>query len=61
MNINTAEIDVNTTLSFCFIVPRSPIVYCRLNRREVINSTQNVTFIPYEDNVAVMINDWLLY
>ena len=51
---NAAEIDINTTTSFCFIAPVTPIDECRLNGAAVTSSPPAVVF--NESNV--IINDW---
>ena len=51
---SVAEIDVNTTMSFCFMIPSTPVDTCELNNIRIINSTENyVTNLGY-----LVINNW---
>ena len=51
---NVAEIDVNTTMSFCFVIPLTPVHTCELNNIEVVSSTENyITNLGY-----LVINNW---
>ena len=53
-NRNIAEIDVNTTMSFCFVIPSTPVHTCELNNIGITNSTENyVTDLGY-----LVINNW---
>ena len=53
-NRNIAEIDVNTTLSFCFVIPLTPVHTCNLNNIPLVNSTEN-----YVINLGYLaINNW---
>ena len=53
-NRNVAEIDVNTTMSFCFVIPLTPVHTCELNDIAIINSTEN-----YIINLGyLVINNW---
>ena len=53
-NRNVAVIDVNTTLSFCFVIPSTPVHICKLNGIAIINSTENyITNLGY-----LVINNW---
>ena len=51
---NVAEIDINTTTSFCFIAPVTPIATCQLNGAAVTSSPPAVVF----NEPNVIINDW---
>ena len=51
---NVAVIDVNTTMSFCFVIPLTPVDICELNNIVVVNSTENyITNLGY-----LVINNW---
>ena len=51
---NVAEIDVNTTVSFCFVIPSTPVHTCQLNDIRLVNSTENyITNLGY-----LVINNW---
>ena len=53
-NRNVAEIDVNTTMSFCFVIPSTPVDTCELNNIRLVNSTENyITNLGY-----LVINNW---
>ena len=53
-NRNVAEIDVNTTMSFCFMIPSTPVHTCELNNIGIINSIENyITNLGY-----LVINNW---
>ena len=53
-NRNVAVIDVNTTMSFCFVTPSTPVHTCELNNIAIINSTEN-----YIINLGyLVINNW---
>ena len=53
-NRNVAEIDVNTTMSFCFVIPLTPVDTCEVNDIAIINSTENyITNFGY-----LVINNW---
>ena len=54
LNRSMAEIDINTTTPFCFILPITPIASCLLNGEAVTSSPPAVVFnVP-----SVMINNW---
>ena len=38
---SVAEIDVNTTMSFCFLIPLTPVHTCELNNIVVVYLTEN--------------------
>ena len=51
---NVAEIDVNTTMPFCFVIPSTPVHTCELNNIVVVKSTENyITNLGYLE-----INNW---
>ena len=51
---SVAEIDVNTTMSFCFVIPFTPVHTCELNNIGIINSAENyITNLGY-----LVINNW---
>ena len=51
---NVAEIDVNTTMSFCFVIPSTPVHTCELNNIVITDSTENyITNLGY-----LVINNW---
>ena len=51
---NVAEIDVNTTMSFCFVIPLTPVHTCELNNIGITNLTENyITNLGY-----LVINNW---
>ena len=51
---NVAEIDVNTTMSFCFVIPLTPVHTCELNGIGIINSAENyITNLGY-----LVLNNW---
>ena len=53
-NRNVAVIDVNTTMSFCFVIPSTPVHTCELNNIEVVYSTENyITNSSY-----LVVNNW---
>ena len=53
-NRNVAIIDVNTTMSFCFVIPLTPVQTCELNDIQLVNSTENyITNLGY-----LVINNW---
>ena len=53
-NRNVAEIDVNTTMSFCFMIPSTPVHTCELNNIGIINSIENtINNLGY-----LVINNW---
>ena len=54
LNRSMAEIDINTTTPFCFIVPVTPIAVCSLNGAAVTSSPPAVVF----NEPNVMVNDW---
>ena len=54
VNRKVAEIDVNTTMSFCFEIPSTPVHTCELNNVGTTNSTENyITNLGY-----LVINNW---
>ena len=53
-NRNVAEIDVATTMSFCFVIPSTPVYACELNDIQLVYSTGNyITNLGY-----LVINNW---
>ena len=51
---SVAVIDVNTTMSFCFMIPLTPVHTCELNNIEVVYSTENyITNLSY-----LVVNNW---
>ena len=53
-NRNMAAIDINTTTTFCFIAPVTPIVRCQLNGAKLTNFPPSIVFRePF-----VIIYDW---
>ena len=53
-NRNVAEVDVSTTMSFCFVIPSTPVHTCELNNIGITNSTENyITNLGY-----LVINNW---
>ena len=53
-NRSVAEKDVDTTMSFCFVIPLTPVHTCELNGIGIINSTENyITNLGY-----LVINNW---
>ena len=49
-----AEIDINTTTSFCFIIPVTPIVACQLNGAALTNSPPSIVV----REPLIIINNW---
>ena len=51
---SVAVIDVNTTMSFCFVIPSTSVHTCELNGVEVAYSSENyITNLGY-----LVINNW---
>ena len=51
---NVAEIDVNTTMSFCFVIPLTPVHTCEMNNIGIVYSSENyITNLGY-----LVINNW---
>jgi len=57
LNRNVTEIDINTTISFCFLLPAAPIVSCELGG-VLVNSSNDIVFTESGGMGIVKINNW---